>query len=313
MIVSVTLNPCVDYTLFVDELRLGDTNRVTRQEVDAGGKGVNLSRIVAEIGAPTVATGLLGGDPGKFILRVLEEQRVTADFVPIQGETRRNFNVESTATEHPPTTLNSRGPEISPAEWDAMKEKVVALTTDVCWVALGGSLPPGLPVSAFADLIGLLRTTPAKILLDADGEPMKLGLAAKPDMIKPNAKEAGRVLGREINTTEEACSAAKELLGHVAPGGTVIISRGEDGAVLAHGDQVWIGTSPQVHAKSTVGSGDSLLGGYLGSLALGRDPHEAFQWGLACGAATATTDGSEIGRMAVIQELLPRAVVTELR
>lgn len=309
MILSVTLNPCVDYTLFVEELKVSDTNRVQRQEVDAGGKGVNLSRIVAELGGDTVASGFLGGDPGKFILRVLAEQGVRSDFVSIEGETRRNFNVETTAVDMPPTTLNSRGPEISHAEWDQLRTLVVTLAQEASWVALGGSLPPGVPTSGFADLIGLLRTTPARILLDADGEAMRLGLEAKPDMIKPNAKEAGRLLGREIVTTDEACIAAQQLLERVATGGTVILSRGEDGAVLAHGNECWIGESPEVDAKSTIGSGDSLLGGYLCSLDLGRSTDEAFRWGLAAGAATALTDGSGIGRRETVEELLPKAVV----
>lgn len=309
MILSVTLNPCVDRVLFVEELHVGDTNRIVRTETDAGGKGVNLSRVVAELGGATLATGFLGGGPGAYVRKVLDLQGVVHDFVEIGLDTRMNFSVEQ-ASGAPPTTLNDRGPNIAEAEWEELLRRVRGYAKKASWLALGGSLPPGVPDDAFAILARIGKEEGAKVLLDADGEPMKLGLKAGPAMIKPNAKEASRLLGRPVESQEEAVAAARELAGSGIE--IVIVSRGAGGAVLAMGGAVWIGRSPKVAVKSTIGSGDSMLAGFLFALQAGKGPEEALALGLACGAATAETDGSEIARRPVIERLLPEARVERL-
>lgn len=306
MILSVTLNPCVDHVLFVDQLLVGDTNRIVRTETDAGGKGVNLSRVVAELGGKTTATGFLGGGPGAYVRKVLDLQGVEHDFVEVGLDTRMNFSVEQ-ASGAPPTTLNDKGPKIKVEEWAALIEHVRAYSNKASWVALGGSLPPGVPPDAYAILTGIAKEEGAKVLLDADGEPMKLGMHAKPTMIKPNSKEAARLLNRPVDTTEAAVQAANELLTLGLE--IAIVSRGVDGAVLASGDEAWIGYTPAVEAKSTIGSGDSLLGGFLYGLVSNLGLEKAFALGLASGAATAATDGSEIARKPVIDRLLPNARV----
>ncbi|MBL8048681.1 MAG: 1-phosphofructokinase [Chthonomonas sp.] len=309
MVLTITLNPSLDYTLFVRSLLVGDTNRVVRQEVDAGGKGINLSRITAELGVESVATGFLGGSPGDFVRRVLTEQGVRDECVPIAGETRRNFNVESIDIETPPTTLNSQGEAISGDDWRTLCGKVCELAKGAGWVAMGGSLPPMVAVDAYEELLECARGAGAKVLVDADGEPMRHALRVRPDLLKPNAKEAARLVGYEINTDADAIRAAKDLLENVNTGGMVVVSRGHQGAVLATAHGVWLGRSPEVDAKSTIGAGDSFLGGFLAQLVKGAAPEEALRWGLAAGAATATTDGTQIGRRAVIEELLARAQV----
>jgi 1-phosphofructokinase family hexose kinase len=309
VILSVTLNPCVDHALFVEHLNISDTNRVSRTETDAGGKGVNFSRVVAELGGVTTATGFLGGGPGAFIRKVLEGQGVQHDFVDIAEDTRMNFSVEDTSGV-PPTTLNEKGPLITSDEWNSLLDHVSQYARKATWVALGGSLPPGVPIDAFATLTNLAKDCGAKVLLDADGEPLKQGLVAIPQMIKPNAKEASRLLGTPIDTLDQALVAVQSLLGL----GTeiAIISRGADGAVLATKEGVWSGGSPTIETHSTIGSGDSLLGGFLWALESGKPIDEAFRYGLAAGAATATTDGSEIARRPVIDRLLPDAVVKKM-
>jgi len=309
VILSVTLNPCIDRVLFVDELHVGDTNRVLRVETDAGGKGVNLSRVVAELGGKTTATGFLGGGPGAYVRKVLDVQGVNHDFVEIGLDTRMNFSVEQ-ATGTPPTTLNDKGPEIDQAKWNALLEQTRVYARQAAWLALGGSLPPGVPEDAFAVLTRIGKEEGAKVLLDADGQAMKLGMQALPAMIKPNAKEASRLLGRPIETTEQAVEAARDLLAMGLE--IVLLSRGADGAVLAVGTDVWVGLSPKVQVKSTIGSGDSMLGGFLFALQNGKGWDEALALGLAAGAATALTDGSEIARKPVIERLLPDARVMKL-
>ena len=147
MILTVTLNPCIDQTVFVDGLKLHDSNRVVRFETDAGGKGVNLSRVVAELGGESIATGLLGGGPGAFVRKVLDAQGVRHGFVEIEKDTRTNVAVEDGSGEAP-TSFNAKGPLVSEQEWDALVDKVRALANGADWVTLGGSLPQGVPVEA---------------------------------------------------------------------------------------------------------------------------------------------------------------------
>lgn len=309
MVLSVTLNPCVDYTLFVKQLQTGDTNRIVRQEVDAGGKGVNLSRVVAELGLETAATGFLGGNPGQFVRRVLREQGVVDEFLEVSSETRRNFSIESIEVEVAPTTFNAAGEPVSPEDWTRLQERVSNLAAKANWVAMGGSLPPGVPVEAYLVLGNLARAAGARILLDADGEAMRAALPLKPDLIKPNQHEAERMLNRSIESEEEILQAACDLQAFVEPeNGMVLLSLGEAGAVLAAQGKIWRGTSPNVKAISTIGAGDSFLAGFLVGLQKG-DLAEALRLALASGAATASTNGTEIARAACVERLLPEAVV----
>lgn len=309
MILTVTLNPSVDHALFVDGLKVSDTNRVLRTEVDAGGKGVNLSRVAVEMGAMSVATGFLGGGNAAFIRKVLTRQHVLHDFVDVKGETRTNFSVED-GSGSPPTTFNERGPTIAEDEWGRLLEKIDHYAPRARWVALGGSLPQGLPPDTYRILVERIRGFGARVVLDADGEPMRLGVAARPEFIKPNTREAERLLGlgTPIGSLDAAIESARSLVS--TTGGLVIVSCGEMGAVAVEPDgAAWRGVSPAIQARSTIGSGDSLIAGVLAAFEAGLGFPDALRWGIAAGAATATTDGSEIGRKSTIDALLPQVAV----
>lgn len=306
MIVSVTLNPSVDHSIFVEHLVLGDTNRVTSTATDAGGKGVNLARIVAEVGDMVVATGFLGGDTGRFVEHVLDRQGVIHDFVPIQGATRMNVSVED-SSDGAPTTFNERGPEIDAEAWGKLLDIVDRLVRNADWLTVGGSLPPGVPQDAFAKLVRAAKEHGVRTALDADGEAMRLGVEAGPDFVKPNAHEAARLLDRAIDSEEDALAGAREL--HARGVEYAIVSRGGAGAVLACSEGAFVAHAPKVEVRSTIGSGDSLVGAFLASLVRGASVEESFRWGIAAGAATAMTDGSEIGRRADILALLDRVDV----
>jgi len=309
VILSVTLNPCVDYAAFCNGIVLGEVNRVTRTETDAGGKGVNLSRVVRELDVPTAATGWLGGEAGEFVANVLAHQGVSADFVPIAGETRVNFSVED-GTGRPPTQFNAPGPLIASDDLARLASKLRAIAPGHRYAAIGGSAPPGVPDDVFAHLVGLLKSAGCYVALDADGKRMALGLGANPHLIKPNTSEAEGLLGRAIEGLDEHCRAAIELAALGAE--SVLLSMGKDGAVLYRPHGMWHATPPKVEVRSTIGSGDSLLGGYLAGLSKGMDDGEALRLGTACGAATATTDGSQIARREVIESLLGQVVVRPL-
>ena len=309
MLVSVTLNPCVDHALFVEKLTVGDTNRVTRVEKDAGGKGINVSRVFAELGGNTVATGFLGGATAADIRHVLQVEGVEDAFVNIAGETRTNFSVEDNSGT-PPTTLNSQGPIIHDSEWEQLLIDCKELARGSRWVTLGGSLPPGVPDDAYKILGELFHAGGAKVILDADGIAQQNGMLARPDFIKPNAAEAGRLLNYKIVSDLEAVEAVLNL--HERIGGEskiAVISRGKNGAVMATEDGVWLGRAPKVRSTSTIGSGDSMIAGILWAIDTGKSPEDALRWGLAAGAATAMTDGSGIARLPMIEDLYDEATV----
>ncbi|MEI8282260.1 MAG: 1-phosphofructokinase family hexose kinase, partial [Armatimonadota bacterium] len=311
-LLTVTLNPCVDHLLRIEKLVVGDTNRVKQQEKDAGGKGLNTSRVFAKLGGVTIATGFLGGATSAFIRHVMKDENVLDGFVYVSGETRTNFSVEDESG-NPPTTFNQRGPEITPGEWLALKEKIGMLAVKADWVSFGGSLPPGVETNAFYELALIAREKGSKIVVDADGAVLSEAIKVMPDMIKPNSKEAGRLLGRTIETDEDAQRATQELYQMIGGGSRfAIISRGERGAMMTCAEGTFVGISPKVQPKSTIGSGDSMIAGILRALGQGKTADEALRWGLAAGAATALTDGSAIGDKATIERLLPEAVVQKV-
>lgn len=310
MLLTVTLNPCVDHLLRIDALKVGDTNRVKQQEKDAGGKGLNTSRVFAKLGGVTIATGFLGGATSAFIRHVMKDENVLDGFVYVSGETRTNFSVEDESG-NPPTTFNQKGPMITPGEWLALKEKIGMLSVKAEWVSFGGSLPPGVETDAFHELALIAREKGSKICIDADGAVLSEGMKAMPDMIKPNTPEASRLLGRPIESDEEALTAVKDLYEMIGGGDRyAILSRGAKGAIMTCSEGTFVGVSPKIEPRSTIGSGDSMIAGILRALGQGRTNDQALRWGLAAGAATALTDGSAIGDRETIERLYPEATAT---
>jgi len=292
VILAVTLNTAVDHLVHVNGLQLHDVNRVQRTEIDAGGKGVNVARVVAALGGEVCATGYVGGSAGQLVRSVLDLNKVAHDFVTTAGETRTNYQVED--GQGPPTQFNPLGPTINDLEWQALQAKLLHLAQGANWVAFGGSLPPGVPPDAYRVLAAIAQEAGARVLIDADGEAMRQALPVRPDFVKPNAQEAARLLGHPVAGVPDAVRAAVELRTRLAPGGTAVISLGKDGAVLACDAGTFRGISPEVEVRSTVGAGDSMLGAMLAQVQRGKDWPSALRWGLAAGAATATTDGTKI-------------------
>lgn len=309
MILTVTLNPSVDRTVILNGLALHDTNRIVRTEIDAGGKGINLSRMALRLGANTIAAGFLGGDEGAYIRMRLDREGVPYRFVEISGDTRVNINIED-GSESPPTTLNELGPTIEQNEWKQFEALLDQLAQKAAWVCMGGSIPPGLDSSVYAEIAERARMAGARVCVDADGTAMKQALEHKPNMIKPNRDEAERLLGKPITSIDDAVWAAKEIW----EAGTeyAMVSMGSDGAILACSDGVFVATPPDIEAVSTIGSGDSLIGGFLSALAAGAGAKDALKLGVAAGTATALSNGSEIGSAAEVHRLLPHVACIEV-
>lgn len=302
MIATVTLNPALDKTIYIDRLLPYDTNRITKIEIDAGGKGLNASRVLKELGTDTVALGFLGGRTGRQIENELKLEGVPTDFVWVDGETRTNISVQD-ASGAPPTMLNEPGPTISTDETEQLCRKVCDEAADSEFIVFGGSPAPGVPKDVYRRLSEVVRGCgTSKIILDSDGEPMLRGMECRPFMIKPNRDEVQRLVGIDIKGQDDAMEALKLLRDKGIE--LVVISMGAKGAIARDESGTWFAVPPDVRPVSTIGSGDSMVAGIAHILAQGGDLSEALRWGSAAGAATAMTGGTEIGQREQILALL---------
>lgn len=310
MIATVTLNPALDKTAYVRGLTVGDTNRIERTEVDAGGKGINASRMLAVLGAETVALGFLGGRTGRFIEHVLSEEGIKTDFVRTEIETRTNIGIQD-LDGVPPTCLNERGGPITIEELDSLKESVRAWAKKCKVMIIGGSIPQGIESGIYRDLIAIAKAEGAKTILDADNEPLTLGLHAHPTMVKPNIDEAARLMQRELPTIDDVAEAAYGMVGKLVE--IAVVSMGKRGAIAATNDGVWHVLPPDIQAVSTVGCGDSMVAGLACAIAEGKPIAEGLRLGSAAGAATAMSSGVEMGKRKDVDRLLSNVVIEQLR
>ncbi|MEV6106095.1 1-phosphofructokinase family hexose kinase [Streptomyces sp. NPDC051940] len=302
MYLTVTLNTALDITYQVPRLRAHESHRVTDVAERPGGKGLNVARVLAALGHETVVTGLAGGPAGAVLRTLLGEAAGVRDaLVPIAGTTRRTVAVVDDSTGDT-TQLNEPGPLVSATEWDAFCVRYEELLADADAVALCGSLPPGLPVGAYADLIRRARSARVPVLLDTSGEPLRRGIAARPDVVKPNAAELAQLTG-----TTEPARAARDARRRGA--GAVVASLGAEGMLAVTGEGAWQAVPPEYVAGNPTGAGDSAVAALLAGLASGEPWPERLARAVALSAATVaapaagefdrTTYDSMLGRVAV--------------
>ncbi|BCK69283.1 sugar kinase [Streptomyces libani subsp. rufus] len=258
MILTVTLNAALDITYRVPRLHPHTTNRITEVSERPGGKGLNVARVLAALGHRTVATGFAGGGTGEALRALLAETEVTDALVPVGGATRRTVAVVDAATGDT-TQLNEPGPVVSPAEWDTFLGTYRELLGEARAVALCGSLPPGVPVDVYARLTRAARSAGVPVLLDASGEPLRRGLAARPDLAKPNADELAALTG-----STEPLRAARDARRRGAH--AVAASLGPDGMLAVTADGTWQAAPPHRIAGNPTGAGDSAVAGLLSGL-----------------------------------------------
>lgn len=309
MITTVTLNPALDKTIQVTKLIPNDTNRVTKLEVDAGGKGINCSRMLRALGADTKAIAFLGGHTGELIRLVLKKEDVALDDVETAKQTRTVIAIED-SSDLPPTTINEQGGPIEHSELVALLEKAKNAARESSFMTFAGSIPTGVNKDVYKVLVQIAVAGGAKPVLDTDGEALIEGIKSKPFMIKPNLDEAERLLGKTFSSKSEVARAAIEISEMGIE--LVIISLGKQGAVAHYNGMIYDVTPPKVKPVSTIGSGDSMIAGVLYALEKNMDFEDALCIGSAAGAATALSNGAEIGHKSDVDLLLPQAKVNKL-
>lgn len=308
MIVTVTMNPAVDQTAWVDRLVAGEIHRVRRTHLDPAGKGINVSRVAHRLGWPTIAFGFVAGDAGDMVEKALAQEGVQHHFVRVPGETRINTTViEEGGTATSFYAPGSAVPDVAARTLDDLLRFWVQAARVV---VLAGSLPPGVPGDAYVTSVERARRHGAFAIVDADGDPLRLALDARPDLIKPNVAEAERLLGRALPDDAAVAAAAAEL---ATRAGAVVISMGARGAICASAGRVWRITPPEVEVKSTVGSGDAMVAGIAVAIARGDRLENGLRLGTAAGAATAASSGTALGTREEVARYLPEVRVDALR
>ncbi|WP_406003217.1 1-phosphofructokinase [Streptomyces sp. NBC_00829] len=287
MIVTITPNPSLDRSFELERLSRG-INRATADQVDPGGKGVNVSRALNAAGHRTTAVLPLGGFSGLLLSELLSRQGIEVVSVPVRGDTR--INVSVVETNGALTKINAPGPELTADESDALLNTVRGLIgPDTDWLACCGSLPRGLAPEWYADLVARVHDGGARIALDTSGSALLAALAARPDVVKPNREELSEAVGHPLATLGDAVDAAAELRRFGAQ--QVLASLGADGMLLVAEEGSWYGSAPVTLVRSDVGAGDASLAGFLG--AGGAGP-KALAAAVAHGAAAVKLPGSAI-------------------
>lgn len=259
MIVTLTPNPSLDRTIEVDGLVRGAVLRVRSSHVEPGGKGVNIARALARNGVQCTAVLPSGGPDGAQLQALLAAEGIDPVLVPVHGAVRSNVSIVEPGGAV--TKLNEPGPTLSPVEVKALETAAAEAAEHASWLALSGSLPPGVPEDFYVDLIADLRDQGVRVAVDSSGPALVAALPAQPDLIKPNREELAEATGRRIATVGDAVAAATELRERGA--GAVLVSLGPDGAVLVDASGAVHGEAPVEVRRSTVGAGDALLAGFL--------------------------------------------------
>jgi len=309
MIATVTLNPSLDKTVTVEGLVVEEANRWTSLRRDPGGKGINVSRVVHELGGDTIAYGFIGGIDGEVLKQLLQRQGVPVDFTPIKGEIRSNFIITDLKA-HRQTRIDAPGPHVSRDELEDLVSKITQIQPKPDFVVLAGSVPPGVPDDIYARLIEEIKRQGVRTVLDSDDEWLKEGVKAKPNVIKPNVHEAEELLGVKLRDEAAIVEAARALAAQDI--GIVAISRARDGLIVANEGKLLKAIPPQVEISSTVGAGDSTIAGLVLRLSQGDSIEEACRFAVAAGTAAVLTPGTELCRREDVERLVQQVKVEAL-
>lgn len=282
MIYTVTLNPSIDYVVKLNNLSTGDINRSSEEYVYPGGKGINVSLILKELGYKSNALGFISGFTGQYIESILNERGLNSDFIKLEnGFTRINVKIKSNEE----TEINGQGPHISSEKLDKLYEKIESLNEDDILV-LAGSIPSTLDEKLYENIMARIEKKGIKVVVDATKNLLLNVLKYKPFLIKPNNIELEEMFNVKLETTEDIVLYANKLKEMGAK--NVLVSMGKDGALLVTEDNKVLKSSvAKGEVKNSVGAGDSMVGGFIAGYLKNKSYEEALRLGAASGSATA--------------------------
>lgn len=307
MIYTITLNPSIDLQYLIQAFAFNEVLRAHVVRRDLGGKGFNVSYALSRLNIENVALGFVGGKTGEFLVEKLSERSLENDLIWISGESRTNTTiVQTVSTEH--LKVNEPGPRISPLEQTDLLKKVEKRANEGDWFVLSGSMPPGVPINFYADLIRLIQSKGARAVLDTSGAPLKLGIKYSPFLIKPNRIEMQELTGLSLDTPTKYPQAV--TVAHEMGAKNMCLSLGEEGAIYSDGVKTWKATPPSIIERNPIAAGDALLAGLVAALSGGQSCDQALAWGVACGAAAASLEGTAFASIDEVDALLDQVSIT---
>lgn len=299
MIYTVSFNPSLDYVLDMPKVTLGHVNRAQSDRIFPGGKGINVSIVLTNMGIANRALGFTAGFVGDALEMLLMQRGVQTDFIRLQeGMTRINVKVRSEEE----TELNGQGPVIQAENLDALYQKLDSLTEND-YLVLAGSIPDCMPKSSYMDIMKRLSGKKIPIVVDATGELLMNVLPYKPFLVKPNNHELGDMFGIKITSKEDVISYGKRLAEQGAR--NILVSMAGDGAVLlAEDGNVYMAEAPKGVLKNSVGAGDSMVAGFLTGYLETGSYEKAFRMGVCAGSASAFSE--ELATREEVEALLKK-------
>ena len=307
-IMTVTLNPAVDKTYTTQGVIVGNVNRMRTVMNIAGGKGVNVTKILRQYGCEVVATGFLGGYSGRFIEEELEKRGARCRFVHVSGETRSDMNI--LADDGYVTEILEPGPVITDEERQQFLAQYDALLSECGLVVLSGSVAQGIEADIYETLTTRAKASSVPVYLDSSGESLRLGMLAKPQLVKPNIKELEYIMGRRIMDREEIIESAKLLRRKGIP--RVIVSMGSKGLLSVTGHGVLYARAADIEPVNTVGCGDSVVASYAMSYVMRETEEAALIRACAIAAANATTVESASIPLETAKDLMNKIILEKM-
>jgi 6-phosphofructokinase 2 len=308
MIYTITLNPSLDRTIWIDMIREDVSNRILDECSYAGGKSIDVSKVLKNFGADNIALGFVGGFAGRELEGRLLNEGIQSDFVRVAGETRTNIILHEKETGRQ-LAFNAKGPQIRPSEIMQLVEQIEMLPCPEL-VTIGGSLPQGVSPEIYRKIIMIFSKCRARMVLDVDGQALSAGIKARPNIIKPNIHELSELVGRELSKTDEVVAAAREI----NQGGVeiVLVSMGPRGILLVSSGKEYLAVPPEVKVENTIGAGDSAVAGFVFGLVNGKDLKESLIYAAAAGTATTMIQGTALCQKEDFLKLIPQVKLNVL-
>jgi 6-phosphofructokinase 2 len=290
-IITLTLNPALDKTISVEQLIPDKKLRSSFSQVQPGGGGINVSRALHKLGGTSEAVYLCGGYTGKHFEELLTKEGVVSVALPVNGDTRENFVVVDDSA-NKQYRFGMEGPEITKSEW-RQALKYISEQPEIAYIVASGSLPPGVPSNVFAQLAVIAKQKNARLIIDTSGAALKDAVDEGLFLIKPNLDELSNLYGKEKLAATEILTAARSIIQN---GGceVMVVSMGKEGAMLVTKDTQLQVKPPDVEVHSTVGAGDSMVGGMLMALSNEWGLEDILYYGIAAGTAATMNHGTEL-------------------
>ncbi|MFZ5965563.1 MAG: 1-phosphofructokinase [Bacillota bacterium] len=309
MITTVTLNAAVDKTIEIDNFTPGQVNRIMKTEMKAGGKGINVSKVVKSLGGDTLCTGFLGGETGAWINSRLKAMNIASDFVWTDKETRTNIKIIDTYTRQI-TDINDQGEEINAVYVQQLSQKIEEAAEKSSVMVFSGSLPQNISHDIYKDFVAIAKNKGCKTIVDANGPALIEAIKGIPYMIKPNIHELEDTFHVKINNEEEIAYQCKRLLDQGI--GMVVVSMGAEGVVLATETKIWKAEAIPVTVKNTVGAGDTMVAAFAYGIHCGLGIEETLRLAVAASALT-VNNGSILHDKAEVQIYAKKVQLREMK